>query len=55
MGKAVGAYDVAVVAGDGPCRTLFVHAGLRPELLEAEGGGDIDARTPNEHMSTVCV
>ena len=37
MGRAIGAYDVAVVAGDGPCRTLFVHAGLRPELLEAEG------------------
>ena len=37
MGRAVGAYDMAVVAGDGPCRTLFVHAGLRPELLEAEG------------------
>ena len=40
MGKIIGAYDVAVVAGDGPCRTLFVHAGLRPELLHAEGGGD---------------
>ena len=37
MGRAIGAYDVAVVAGDGPCRTLFVHAGLRPELLAAEG------------------
>jgi hypothetical protein len=37
MGRVIGAYDVAVVAGDGPCRTLFVHAGLRPELLEAEG------------------
>ena len=37
MGRAIGAYDVAVVAGDGPCRMLFVHAGLRPELLAAEG------------------
>ena len=42
MGRTIGAYDVAVVAGDGPCRTLFVHAGLRPELLEAEGSSSSD-------------
>ena len=38
-------YDTAVVAGEGPCRTLFVHAGLRPQLIEeqlqhGEGGGE---------------
>lgn len=40
IGRVISSYDTAVVAGDGPCRTLFVHAGLRPQLIErGEGGG----------------
>lgn len=33
IGRVVSQHPTAVVAGAGPCRTLFVHAGLRSELL----------------------
>jgi len=48
LGHAIRRRRAAAVVGSGACRTLFVHAGLRPELLasaaaEAEAeGGDAD-------------
>jgi len=40
VGRVIGTYDTAVVAGEGACRTLFVHAGLRPQLIEPRQGGE---------------
>ena len=38
IGAALRAREAAVVAGEGQCRTLFVHAGLLPAVLQKAAG-----------------
>ena len=39
LGQELRQHRVAVVVGSGPCRTLFVHAGLHPDMLRPNAEG----------------
>ena len=54
MGQALHTWPVALLQGSGPCKTLFVHAGLQPDLLtqiEAQQAGH--SLTPGELLDTL--
>jgi len=34
-------HEVAIIAGDGACRTLFVHAGILPSFLDGRGNATV--------------
>ncbi|KAK9817102.1 hypothetical protein WJX72_009591 [[Myrmecia] bisecta] len=45
----------AVVLGSGACRTLFVHGGLVPELLDLASQGEASASTPEALLAQLNV
>lgn len=57
VGAALRAREAAVIAGEGQCRTLFVHAGLLPAMLQeaagAAGLGDAKAATPEQLLAAL--
>ena len=57
IGAALRAREAAVVAGEGQCRTLFVHAGLLPAVLQRAAGeaglNDAMAATPEKLLAAL--